>query len=1050
MRLISIHLLSLILFNIILSSQLWATSDHDHDHRDDKICQQALESTKGEIVVRHDGLSKEYAEQALKDAIAARDVLNKLGVPTPPHQIIIAPERQLNILAATGVLPAPHAISGAQIFNALKTGSTMGVLEFAQPGGAPASHGGCSTCRSYYSNMTSLRDQRPIYLHVGGHNHVFQRSFLSRLRNVDPIAASDLLAKEMEAQYQGRGYEEVSLFYHYLHAMNELQDFVDGTFTDPSQLTPKASEAVLVAAPQNNVGNWSFTQEEKKVKQVPWQLTPSVLQFMSANLPNHIPDFKRELIKRYEQTVRVYPAVVQQKFVHEGWATFLMMLGQKHSEWNSSRDYIDFAEIVSGAAGGALNVTQPYSFGLHGYHHLYMKFMRKPELKGLSELAKDVLFVKYVDEMLPTMTDSDFVVRVVDEEFVNRHHLVLARKGTEAELMKHWEAMVAAGVPQEKLPKGVVISKSAERIRRAINRRVGFKNSPLMQAVNPALANPFQINMQQRVIENAPLEPQSAAQVFFAQTQVTETPVSAIFLLSERWINPDVEKPKTIPVRMEVRPDGRVRLFKRNTMDTLAPNPEETELTELAAQLQLGVEYYKTDQSFSFSDKVLAEDQKRWEQMFPKMIDEEVAKANVQGLTGISDYAPTAARAIILFSQLIKARFAKQMEAAFQGKLKLKFGPNGVKLPLIPMTPHLQYDQEHVQKANGAVPPAPIDTIDRRIANLTSLAADADDGSLLGPAPGTSVGDPIKVPEGGQGGGSGNQPGDGDGENEINIPPNLYRQMLAKHFEIPNPRLTDGETELPKELPMGERRDSSEEPMWEKMAADALTKAIIARRAKGETAIVGKVPFSQLIREGFGMLDEEDYIIRSRREIMVPSFDAVVVVNIDTSASMNDHRLSLVRNLTYNIRELFRAVYPNVKFHYVALSSTAKEYPEDKIWNVKMNGGTAYAPAMVETKKILANYPLARWNHYVLFAGDSELGDIDGFMKEFIAIRKTLQFFGLIVTRDPGDPPDTDSGGLRATLQASKAEWKWVGISQVNEESGIFKGLNDLFPKRAR
>ncbi len=1019
----------------------------DGDDASKKICEDVLSKDKGKIVVRHDGLSKEYAVTGLNDAIEARDVLHKLGVPTPPHQIIFAPERQLNILTATGVLPMPHAISGADIYKAMADGSTLGVLEFAWPGGQPGSFQGCSTCRSYYSNMTTTRDQRPIYLHVGGHNHIFQRSILMQKRNIDPIAASEQLANELETQYERHGFEPVSLFYHYLHATVQLQDFVDGTYSNPSELTPKASEAVEVETKQA-VGAWNFLNPKTKSKRAPWEKTPSVLQFMTANLPVHITPYKRDLLEKFELTNRVYPAIGAQKFVHEGWATFLMMLGQKHSNWTSDRDVFDFARIIQGVVGKQIRVDHPYSFGVAGFNHLYAKFKRQPEMQDKSEGAVDVLFVQHIDKLVQTMTDADFVHRVVDDEFVNFHKLSLVRKGSDEELMPVWQELHSKGVPQDKWPKGVVISNSTDRIRRALVRRIGKKNSPLMQAINPALISPFQINMEQRVVEHAPLEPVSAAQVFFAQTQVSELPVSAVFLLSDRWLNPASDAvPGTVPARIEVRPDGRVRIFQRNTMNILEKKPIEEELTALSAHLQTAVDFYKTDQSFSFSDKVLEEDQKRWEQMFPKMIEDEVAKANVQGIAGLVDYAPAAARAIMLFSKLVKARFAKQMEAAFQGKMKLKFGPTGVKLPLIPMTPHLQYDRKHQQKVSGQQPPAPMDTMKQRLVGL-AISHDADDGSLIGPV-GGSVGDPRHIPPGGggKGKGSGEEVGEKEEDNSIEIPIELFRRLLAMHFKIPNPRESEGEIPMTKEIKMGERRDSSEEPLWDKMIADALVKGVVARRAKGEKSIVGKVSPATLIREGFAKLDEDDYIIRSKREVDIPSFDAVVVVNVDLSGSMKGHRLELVKNYIFNVRELFRAVYPQVVFKYVGFNDEAEEYPESKIWTTFRSGSTAYAAPAKLTREILKKFPTGRWNQYVLFAGDAEVGDTPEFMVEFEALQKNLQYFGLIITQDPGTPDGTDPNGLREALRSYRQKWKWIGITQINDQPEIFRSLGDLFPK---
>ncbi len=1012
----------------------------------EQICETVLGQPRGKIVVRHDGLSHAHAELGLKEAMEARDALHKLGVPTPPHQIIFAPEQQLNILTATGVLPMPHAISGAEIYRAISSGNSLGVLEFAWPGGQPTSFNGCATCRSYYSNMTSMRDNRPIYLHVGGHNHIFMKSHLMRKRNIDPIAASEALAKELESQYEREGFEKVSLFFQYLYVANELQDYVDGTFDDPEELSPIAS-AMKEVEIKKAEGNWSFLNKDKKELRAPWEKSPSVLQYMVNNLSSRIPAYKRELLKKFELTNRVYPAVVQQKFVHEGWATFLMMLGQKHGPWTTDRDVWDFARLIQGVVGPRIKIDQPYSFGVRGYYHLYQRFMRQPHLAGLTDLAKDILFVKEIDKLVETMTDADFVARVVDDEFVNTHELSLVRQGTQEELIHVWQELAAKGVPEDKWPKGVVISRSAERIRRHIIRKVGMKNNPSMAVVNPNLANPFQLNLEHRVIEDAPLEPISAAQVFFAQTQVTEMPVSATFLLSDRWLKPGskAKATGTVPVRLEVIPDGRIRIFKRNTIDLLAKDPQEEELTELSEALRGAIELYKTDQGFSFSDKVLEEDQKRWEQMFPKLMEEEIAKANIKPLEGLVDYAPTAARAIMLFSQLVKARFAKQMDAAFQGKLKLKFGPKGVKLPLIPMTPHLQYDREHLQAMAENQPLAPMDTIKHRLSSL-QVPHDVDDGSLIGPV-GGSVGDPVQIPPGGGGGGGGSQEGDGDNSNEVTIPTELYRRLLALHFEIPNPRETDGEVPLMKTIRMGERRDPSEEPLWDKMTADALVKGLVARRARGESGGIAKVSLADVIREGFGKLDEDDYIIRSKREIPIPSFDAVVVVNVDLTGSMQGHRLELARNYVYNVRELFKAIYPEVRFHYVGFDSSAKEYSEKEIWEAYRGGGTYYAPPAKLTREILAKYPMGRWNHYVLFVGDGELFDLEKFMGEFTELQKTLQYFALLVSRDEGDPDPSDSGGLRQALRAYKSKWKWIGATQINDQNEIFRGLGDLFPK---
>lgn len=1065
---LGIRFLVLILLTVADVAQAAGGADKPDvdEKRSQFLCTEIMAGTeKGEIIVRHDGLSKEYAEQAQKDAESARDTLHKLGVPTPPHQIIMAPEQQLNILAATGVVPMPHAISGAKLYDSMRTGKSLGILEFAQPGGAKGGHlgSGCSTCRSYYSNTTKLSSQRPIYFHVGGHNHVFMRSLISRMRNTDPIASSVILAEKMENMYKQHGHEPVSLYFHYLDVAMQLQDFQGGSFVHPDMLSPQKSGAVEVDVKQAE-GNWSFLNTGKTQKIFPWQKTPSVLQFQVSNLPMQIAPFKRELLQAYEAVTRVYPAVLQQQFVHEGWSTFLMLLGQKHSEWNSPKDVFEFARVVSMAAGGPLNIQQPYSMGLNCYHHLYMRFMRDPKLKGLTALAADALFVKYIDSLLPTLTDSRLLELVIDNEFVSRHNLTLAQHGTSQEMTPHVEAAKAAGVPEDKIPNGLLISKSADRIRAKIIREVGTKDLAGFLAINPAMANPYQLTLEQRDSGGKPLEPFSAAQVLFAQTQVTELPVSATMILSDRFFVPaappdhdplqtgfDFEKPAppkahgTFFARMEVRPDGRVRLFKRQSLDALKQEKEE-EIPAFGVQLSQAVDYFRTDQSFSFSDKVVEEDERRWENMFPKMISDAVAAANLEPLTGLVDYAPTAARAILEFSKLVKARFARQMEAAMQGKLRLKFGPNGVKLPLIPMSPNLHYDSEH--KPSQQRQPSPIDTIERRAQpSFATLTAFQDDDAVIG-STGGSVGNPVRLPPQNGGGGSGEGAKDGEAR-EIEVPSELYRKILRMHFNIPNARETNGETPMMKDIRMGLRKDATEEPLWEEMVGDALAKAIVARKIKGQQNPLGQATPMQLIREGFAKLDEDDYIIRSKREVPIPSFDAVVMVFVDLSGSVQGHRLKRIRNMTYNIRELFRSVYPNVKFEFIGHSDKAKRYTEQQIWNASMGGGTNHGPPFELGQEVLdKEYPTSRWNRYLVIAGDGETMNLDTMMQGFEKLQPSLQHVSLIVARESGSEPDADPDGIRAALTAYKAKWPWISMTQIEEDEQIFRALGDLYGKK--
>ena len=963
-----------------------------------------------------------------------------LGLDIPSQVINIVPADQLAMMVASGGgYPAPHWVHGYKISQEFF--KSLGVMEFVTPG--------CPTCRSFYSANTPSIPQASIVMHVMGHNDVSRTSMYLSARNSDMPAFSQQMAEYLERLYVDEDHDKVSLFFQYLQSFVGLQDFSHGTFEGPELFVPGSSYS--------------------------WKQTPSVLQALSVQLPSHAPHWQKQLMTLFEQSSRGFPGIAQTKVLNEGWATLMQYILARHTGWNTDMDLVEFAQLLNLVTGrlDQVNLGNPYWVGLTGWQNLYEQFLERPEVEALAnQFEKDKAFIAWARKMYARKSDVEWARVALDRRWVEKYNLFLYRPVQYSEMNP--------SVPPEEQTH-IALSRSPERIQNYIIRRIMDKGemTPRLMLANPELKGFSEISLKQYSIDNNPMEIRSAVRTLFVLKQVMQRPVSLQMLLGQVRQPPPpsrnydfpfgdeaafympVREPELFvePVRLRIDLDNKVYLFGRNEAGQEELDPQNSAL------LTQHLESFIYELEASFLDDVDLGQMNIWQLKAESETSRNVVEHSPLAIN-LSSYSSSAAHALEEFNRLVERRLNRAFEQTLKGKSSVRFGKSGVRVKAVPDTPSFQYDRRFIQARKSQLPSAPVDPS----AGLTTaqFSVVMDDGdTLIGSAP-YQPGDVFALPppqEGeGQGEGEGEgQEGEGEGEpqsgegqpgksgqgsgdsplGEVEVPIEVWQEFLSSHIELPNIRPTKGRAHLTDSIRVGSARKPNGFQLWDRIAVEAMNKARALRKAKG-LPYGNEVPAYVLVREGMKYLEPSDIIVANRKELPKPSFDAVLVVNVDLTYSMEGERLIAAKNFMKNMILLLKARYKNLEVRYVGFSDKAQEIAEAQMDRAWMGGGTAYAPPLKLSGEILSEYPNSQYNKYVIMIGDAEAPDAQATLAALEEMTEDLQFFAMAVTSERAN---VGQEALVQLLQQFESEWPYIGTTIIRNRNEVIQGLYNLFPK---
>lgn len=117
----------------------------------------------------------------------------------------------------------------------------------------------------------------------------------------------------------------------------------------------------------------------------------------------------------------------------------------------------------------------------------------------------------------------------------------------------------------------------------------------------------------------------------------------------------------------------------------------------------------------------------------------------------------------------------------------------------------------------------------------------------------------------------------------------------------------------------------------------------------------------------------EDRRYRSRKEVLVPEFNAVIIYMMDVSGSMGKEQKEVVRTESFWIDTWLRSQYKNLDVRYIVHDAAAREVDRDTFYHLRESGGTKISSAYELCAKLIeSRYPPSEWNIYPFHFSDGD------------------------------------------------------------------------------
>lgn len=121
------------------------------------------------------------------------------------------------------------------------------------------------------------------------------------------------------------------------------------------------------------------------------------------------------------------------------------------------------------------------------------------------------------------------------------------------------------------------------------------------------------------------------------------------------------------------------------------------------------------------------------------------------------------------------------------------------------------------------------------------------------------------------------------------------------------------------------------------------------------------------------LFEKVDHRYRKTEKVMVKSADAVLMMAMDVSGSMDEERKRLARKYFAMQYAFIMRKYPNTHLVFIDHTDKAEEVDEEEFFSSRKNGGTIISPAIALAHQIVKErYDVTQTNIYFSYAGDGD------------------------------------------------------------------------------
>lgn len=343
----------------------------------------------------------------------------------------------------------------------------------------------------------------------------------------------------------------------------------------------------------------------------------------------------------------------------------------------------------------------------------------------------------------------------------------------------------------------------------------------------------------------------------------------------------------------------------------------------------------------------------------------------------------------------------------------------------------------------------------------------------------------------GEGSGSGSGPGE-DGEDDfvVNISRNEFYEVFFEDCELPDLEQTT-EKELPEAVmkpagfqkegtpgqlsvirsyrnSIGRRKAITLADREELEVLEAEYKTLMVRLAnvsnpfsETEDVHVRMTEIEARIAEiknriaALPLFEKVDHRYRKSERVQVKSSEAVLIMAMDISGSMDEERKRLARRFFSLQFAFIIRKYPNTDLVFIQHTDTAEEVDEEEFFTSRKNGGTIISPAIALAHQIVRErYDTSQTNLYFSYAGDGDNWPSDN--RDVLAEFEDRGFLGKLrhavyvqVGKDIGG--GWSGGGQQQTWQTIAtiaSNSKKMHLVKIEHDDQVFDAFKKVYGKK--
>lgn len=186
---------------------------------------------------------------------------------------------------------------------------------------------------------------------------------------------------------------------------------------------------------------------------------------------------------------------------------------------------------------------------------------------------------------------------------------------------------------------------------------------------------------------------------------------------------------------------------------------------------------------------------------------------------------------------------------------------------------------------------------------------------------------------------------------------------------------------------------------------------------------------------------------RSRKPVVEPQANAVVIYMMDVSGSMGEEQKEIVRTESFWIDAWLTKQYKGLEARFIIHDSVAKEVNRETFFSTRESGGTMISSAFKACKSIIENdYNPEDWNIYPFHFSDGDNWSEDdsktcmSLLREYILPWSNMFAYGQVTS-------EYGSGQFIQDLKAALGEEPKLILSKIDSREDIIGSIKEFLGK---